>query len=190
MEKSKVVQNIKFYGSFIIIAILLIYIVVQLVAPDVTVRIFGFKPYIVITDSMEPEINVNDLVIITNFDIEELEVDDIITFYADVNYDGDTEIVTHYIYSITSNGNDYTIRTRRYFDDEADYVPDPWVLDQDSVLGQYSFHIPWIGTIGSFLQSPFGIAAVIVNIGIIVGIVYLIKQGEPEKKEPEAEEKA
>jgi len=174
--------------TFLIIAVLTVYIVLQLVAPDLTVRVFGFKPYIVVTDSMEPELSVNDVVVVKRFDVDELEVGDIITFHADVNYDGDNEIVTHYIHAINENGDDITLRTRPYYENEADYSPDPWVLDANDVLGLYSFSIPWIGTIGQFIKSPFGIAAIVVNIGVIVGIVILLKHGK-EEPTPEPESK-
>ena len=187
MKNSQLKDKILTAITFVIVAVLSVYIVIQLVAPDMTVKVFGFKPYIVVTESMEPVINVNDLVIVSNPKVDELEVGDIITFRADINYDGETEVVTHYIMSITQDGEDYRIRTRRYFADEADYSPDPWSLDQNSILGTYSFHIPWIGTIGQFAKSPFGIAAIVVNLGVIGGIVYLLKKAEPKKEATETE---
>ena len=147
--------------------------------PEKTVKVFGFKPYVVITESMEPVINVNDLIFVKNPKISELEVDDIVTFYADINYDGEKEVVTHYIYSIDVNADGDTVfRTHPYFENEADYMPDFWVLGEDDILGQYMFKISKVGAFVQFVQSPFGIAAMVVNIGVIVGIVYLIKKRE------------
>lgn len=180
--KDKIVTVI----AFIIIAVLSMYVVLQIVAPDMTVRVFGFKPYIVITDSMEPELSVNDVVVVTRFDVEDLEVGDIITFHADVNYDGENDIVTHYIHSVNINDGEYSFRTRPYYADPADYSPDPWVLSENDILGVYSFDIPWIGTIGQFVRSPFGIAAIVVNVGVIIGIVIILrnaKEEEPEQTE-------
>jgi signal peptidase len=157
--------------------------------PEQTVKVFQFKPYVVLTQSMEPEINANDIVFVKNFDVEELKKNDIITFYADINYDGEKEIVTHYINSINQNGDgDYIIRTNRYFEDSADIVADPWVLNGDDVLGLYNFHIPWVGTVILFLQSPFGIAAMVVNVGVIVAVVVMIKQGKKEEQTKDTKE--
>ncbi len=177
-------------GLFYLFAFLLVvYIMLELFLPEQTVKVFQFKPYVVLTQSMEPEINVNDMVVVKNFDVEELEEDDIITFYADINYDGTKEIVTHYIYSINENTDgEFIIRTNRYYESASAEVPDPWVLTGDDVLGLYSYHIPWVGTVILFLQSPFGIAALIVNIGVIVAVVVMIKQGK--KEEVEDEEKS
>ena len=182
MKKTNTKELISMIVAFVVIGVLALYIVLQLVAPDLTVKVFGFKPYVVITESMEPVLNVNDMVIVKRFDVEELEAGDIITFRADIDYDGDKEIVTHYIYSIGEDDDGYRIRTRRYYEEESQYAPDNWTLSEDDVLGLYSFHIPWVGSIAQFVKSPFGIAAIIVNVGVIVGIVYIIKYG---KKEPE-----
>lgn len=162
---------------YIIVFILISYILLQAIAPRATVKVFGFKPFVVVTQSMEPVINVNDVVFIKNFDINDLENEDIITFLADVNYDGEKEIVTHYIYSITEDtSGELIIRTHRYFENEEDYIPDNWFLTEDDILGQYMFHIPKIGAVIQFLKSPFGIGAMVFNIGIIITIIYLIKK--------------
>ena len=92
------------------------------------------------------------------------------------NFDGDKEIVTHYIYSIKENSDgDLVFRTHPYFEDSADYVADYWVLSEDDILGEYMFKIPKVGAVVQFAKSPFGIAAMFVNVGVIVGIMYLVK---------------
>lgn len=191
MDKSAIKENVQLFGSIIVIGILLMYIVFQLFIPDMTIRVFGFKPYVVITESMEPVIKVNDMVFVRKFDEEEAEVGDIITFEADIDYNGTKEVVTHYIYSIAEQDGTYYIQTNRYYEEGRDPVPDTWLLTQDDVLGTYWFQVNKLGFLTEFLKSPFGIAAVVVNIGIIGAIVYLIKQGKPEedKQEETTEEK-
>ena len=183
MEKSE--QNSSFWSYFklglfyTVAGILIAYIIISIFMPEKTVKVFGFKPYVVITDSMEPYINVNDLIIVKNPNVDELEVEDIITFYADINYDGEKEIVTHYIYSINENADgDLLIKTHQYYEDGQQVFSDYWTIGEDDVLGQYMFKIPKVGALVQFAKSPFGIAAIVVNIGVIGGIVYLIKKGE------------
>lgn len=180
MKKNKrnlVVELIKTVSFFVVVGVLLFYIILEIFIPRQTIDIVQFKPYIVITQSMEPVINVDDVAIVKNVDINDLKEEDIITFYADINYDGDKEVVTHYVYSIGEDGNgETTIRTRRYFEDEADIIADTWRLSEDDIIGRYLFKIPMIGIPIRFIQSPFGIAAIIVNAGVIFGIVWLIKK--------------
>jgi signal peptidase len=44
------------------------------------------------------------------------------------------------------------------------------------------FKVPWVGVPIRFLQSPFGIAAIIVNAGVIAGIVILLKEDKKKTK--------
>ncbi|MFU8793379.1 MAG: signal peptidase I [Acholeplasmataceae bacterium] len=189
--QSKPWDIVKTVIFFVVAGILLSYILIEAFLPTQTVHVFGFKPYVVITRSMEPEIRVNDIVVVKQFDAEDLEVDDIITFMADINYDGTKEVVTHYIHSITENSQgDLIFRTRRYYEDPADYVPDTWFLAESDILGEYMFQIPRLGVLVLFLQSPFGIAALVVNVGVIIAVVKIIKTPKKEETvEVEQEEK-
>ncbi|MDA3931577.1 MAG: signal peptidase I [Tenericutes bacterium] len=182
LKDNKVFNIVKIVLFYLIIAFLSLFIFMEIFAPRQTVKVFGFKPYYVMTQSMEPVLEVHDLIVVKNFDVEDLEEEDIITFYADIDYNGEKEIVTHYIYSIAKNASgDYVIRTHRYYEDDQNIAPDPWFLSKDDVLGLYNFHVPLLGYVIQFLQSPFGIAALVVNGGIIAAIVILIKREKKEK---------
>ncbi len=179
----KVFRWIRSILFFLVVGILLSYIVIEAFFPSQTVKIYGFKPYVVLTQSMEPEINVDDVVVVTRPDTETLEEGDIITFLADINNDGVKNIVTHYVYSIEEDSSgDLEIRTRRHYEDPDDISPDPWLVTEEDVLGEYLFTVPNIGVIIRFLQSPFGLAAITVN-ALIIGAVVVLLKGE--KKTPE-----
>lgn len=181
MKKQKtnlIWNNLKSILFYVVAGILLAYIVIEIFIPSQTIKIFQFKPYVVVTESMEPVINVNDLIIVTNPNLDELEVGDIVTFSADIDYNGTKEVVTHYIYSIETNSQgNRTYRTVRNGSD----VPDAWLLLDDDILGSYAFKIPKLGVLINFAKSPFGIAAISVNVIVIVLIVYLIKSGKKEQ---------
>ncbi len=167
---------------FALVGLLLFYVLLEIFIPRQTINIVQVKPYIVITQSMEPVINVDDMVVIRNVDVDNLEEGDIITFYADINFDNEDEVITHYVHSIDENNSDETIiRTRRYFEDESDIIVDTWALTEEDIIGQYMFKIPKIGVPIRFLQSPFGIAALIVNAAVISGIVILLKEDKKTK---------
>lgn len=176
-SKKQVLNLIGSIVFFVFAGLLILYILLELFLPTMTIKIFQFKPYVVITESMEPVINVDDLIIVTNPQIEQLEVGDIITFEADIDYNTTKEIVTHYIYSITENNGEYVIRTNRY----GSNVPDTWVLSGDDVIGVYAFRIPQLGVIINFAKSPFGIAAIAVNVIVIGAIIYIVKTNKKEK---------
>jgi signal peptidase len=171
---------------FLLAALLLAYILVEAFAPSQTVRIFGFKPYVVLTQSMEPKINVDDVVIVKRPNTESLEVGDIITFSVDINNDGNDEVVTHYVYSLEYDSSmALTIKTHPHFENPDNITPDRWELSEDNLLGEHILTVPYIGLVIRFLQSPFGIAALAVNAAIVVGIIYLLKRDNPATSEKE-----
>ncbi len=181
-----IIENIKITISMAIIGALLLYIGTTIFMPELTIKIFQFKPYIVATESMEPYYKVNDMVVATSFNIDEAEVGDIITFKADIDYNGTDEIVTHYIYSIDTSGEEAIIRTNRHFDDNESVTPDTWLIPESDVIGFVSFHIPYAGLAIGFIKSPFGIGVILLNIAIFAGVKYIAKKNDQtvEQKQP------
>ena len=68
----------------VILALVLIFNLIIMIQsksnPDEVPGIFGYKPFVVTSGSMESEISVGDLVFVKNIDAKELKVDDIIAF--------------------------------------------------------------------------------------------------------------
>jgi len=186
MDKMKVKEILNFTGQllfFLVSGLLLLFIVLELFLPKMTVKIFQYKPYTVVTDSMEPVIFVGDMVIVknpTNKRIDSLQVGDIITFEGDIDLNGVKEVITHYIMVI--NVDDEGFRTYRT-NSEVSSNPDPWVISDQDILGVYAFRIPWIGNLVNFVRSPYGIAAISVNVIVIGAIIYIVKTGKKEKIE-------
>ena len=188
----KIIGNFLFYG---VAAILLFSIVVELFSPDKTIDIIGFKSFVVVSRSMEPVINVNDIVIVTKVDDDELEVGDIISFYAylptiEKDTQGNTiyqrSVVTHYLGELIQHNGETIIKT--YGTSNAEGVFDTWTNEQgiptelttEDILGRVSFKIPWIGFIlllGIILtQNPIFFGLVVLNIVIIIVLIKVIRK--------------
>lgn len=181
-----IIENVKIILSMGFIGALLLYIGMNIFVPDMVVKVFQFQPYVVVTESMEPEINVNDMVVVKQFDIDEAEVGQIITFEADIDYNGTKEVVTHYIYSIDDSKEETIIRTHRHYEEGETITPDTWLLTADDVIGSYSFHIQYAGLIVGFFKSVYGIAIVVLNVIIFSAAKYINnRMKEKEQKNTE-----
>ncbi len=178
-----IIENIKLVVSMTIIGAILLYIGTMVFMPNLTIKIFRFQPFVVVTESMEPVINVNDMIIATPFDIEEAKVGDIITFEADIDFNGTKEVVTHYIYSIDRTGETPIIRTNRHFEEGEEIVPDTWLLTSNDIIGTHSTTIKYAGLLVGFLKSTLGIAVIVFNIVIISAIAYINKLHEKQKQQ-------
>lgn len=114
--------------------------------------VFGYKFFIVQTDSMSDTFRAGDIVIVNEIDPTTLVAGDIITFISQ-NEDSFNETITHKIRSLTKDENGepafVTYGTTTDSDDET-------VVTYPYILGKYSFHLPWIGRFFQFLKTTPG----------------------------------
>ena len=78
-QKNNVWKLVRTVLFFLVSGLLVLYILFELFIPDMTIKVFQFKPFVVITNSMEPKIDVDDLIFVVNVDPDNLKEGDIIT---------------------------------------------------------------------------------------------------------------
>lgn len=114
--------------------------------------IFKLKTYVILTDSMEPNIPTYSLVVNKALDKDDkIKKDSIVTFKIERNKE-DTYL-THY-YRETKKAND----GKTYYRTQPQGVKDqydPYYTKRSDIVGTYLFHIPFIGKTILFLQSKF-----------------------------------
>lgn len=126
---------------------------------------FGFGAAVVLSGSMEPELSVNDLIIVS--DADSYERNDIVV------YQGGRSLVVHRIISIDGE----TVLTKG----DANNVEDA-PIQLSAIKGKVIFHIPFVGNIVGALKTPVG------TLAIIVAIVLLLEiPRQNEKKRDNAE---
>ena len=156
-------------------------------------HIFGYRAYIVLTDSMSAtDFNAGDLVLVKQTDVNTLKAGDIITFISqDSENFGD--VVTHKIREVTRDSQGelafVTYGTTTGVDD-ATLVTGPYVL------GKYELAIPMVGTFFNFLKTPQGyILCIFLPFMLLivyqgVNCVRLFRWYKGEQMEQMAEERA
>lgn len=128
--------------------------------------LFGF--YTIISPSMEPNINVYDVVLVKKTNINKLKKGDVITFYSTNNYFGDTPI-THRITNIDDRTSIIVKGDHNEKADNEKVIP-------KNIIGKVILVIPSLGKLQFFLASKSGfiIAIIIPAIVIITYDVYKI----------------
>lgn len=132
-------------------------------------RIGNISVFNIISESMEPTINVNDLIVIKKIDQAEIANGDIITYKRK-----DDSIVTHRIVKI-SKGNENTYTTKG----DNNEIEDDETIKHSQVYGKYLFKIKGIGNFVEDLQKNNGLISVI----LIIIIFIIIKNGSDKKRE-------
>lgn len=130
------------------------------------IPLFGF--YTIISPSMEPNINVYDVVLVKKTDINKLRKGDVITFYSTNNYFGDTPI-THRIVNIDDRTS---ITVKGDHNEKADNEK----VIPKNIIGKVILVIPSLGKLQFFLASKSGfvVAIIIPAIVIITYDIYKI----------------
>lgn len=115
--------------------------------------IFGYKAYIVNTDSMaKTDFDAGDLIFVKEVHPATLVEGDIIT-YVSQNSENFGEVITHKIRKLTydAEGNPgfITYGTTTDTDDEV-------IVTYPYILGKYTSHLPGVGTFFNFLKTTQG----------------------------------
>ena len=196
MKKQKTTQTIKTILFYVVTLFLLVYVSLSLFLPEKVIDVFRFQLTTIstLTESMRPTIEPGDVIMLKKVDEEDIEINDVISFYnyaRGQNRQGETVWIkiriVHRLIDIddetgayiTQGDNNTSIDT---IYDENGNITD---LTYDQVIGAYVFRLPFVGTIVTGLRNPVLVGLLIVNIGIIVVIVKLVKKKEEPKTEGE-----
>ncbi len=193
-KKKHPILNIIFY---VVVFVMLFYVVVNTFFPDQSINILGFKSYVVVSDSMEPDIHVNDMVVVTKIKQEDLKVGDVISFYTylptnQVDSLGNRiylkSVVTHYLAAIIDTDGVITYKTHRAgvaddaYDDWNDINGNPTDITYSDIIGTVQFVIPSVGVVMRVLTNPIMVILIVANIAIIVTVVKVTKKALKEVK--------
>ena len=193
----KILNIVKSVVVWLVVAIavfMMIFTVVSVTSFNRNDRnLFGFRVYIVNTDSMSAtHFDAGDLIFVKQTDPAELKEGDVIT-YISQNTDSFGENITHRIRkkTVDAAGNPGFVTYGTTTDtDDATIVTYPYVM------GKYQFKIPKMGTFFSFLKTPQGyIACIFVPFMLLIvyqGIncIKLFRKYKGEQMEEMQEEKA
>ncbi len=131
---------------------------------DEVPSIGGTFPLIVLTDSMVPEIYSGDLIICKTADAEDIEVNDVISFFDPAG--NGTSIVTHRVIEIIEDDGEIFFRTRG----DNNNTEDKELVPAENLVGVYKMRIAGAGHIAMFMQSTAGlIICVVLPIILLVG---------------------
>jgi len=125
----------------------------------------GTVPFIVLTDSMYPDIKSGDLILCKTIEPEDVEVDDVISFYDPAG--NGTSVVTHKVIEIVEEDGALFFRTKGINNNTEDRV----LVPADKVIAEYSgIRIPGAGNLAIFMQSTAGLlVCVVLPIILFVG---------------------
>ncbi|MFB6104376.1 MAG: signal peptidase I [Halobacteriaceae archaeon] len=116
--------------------------------------------YVVLSDSMSPEIQAGDIVVVDDVEPETLERGDIITFRRE-RQDGPDRI-THRIVEVQQTADGLRFWTKGDANDKRDPQP----VEPQNVIGSVWFRIPAVGFLFVFAETDLGLVVFLILPGV------------------------
>ena len=126
--------------------------------------VMGYKPFIVLSGSMEKIINIGDLAITKNIDSKKIKIGDVIAFRKD------NIVILHRVKEIHNDGDLLKFKTKG----DNNNVADDFFVDSNLIEGVLYTKIPYLGSVLLFLSKPVGLIIIILVIIVISMGLYFI----------------
>ena len=117
---------------------------------------------------MQPQLNINDVIVVKKCDIRDLNKNDIITFTKD------EKIISHRIVKIIEKEHDRAFVTKG----DHNKINDKGVVEKEQIYGKVIFSIPKVGKIIEYIQNEKSFIQVVV----LIIIIFILINMKDEKK--------
>lgn len=134
---------------------------------------FGFKSFVIISESMEPTIMTGDAILVKEVKQEELKVKDIISFQ-----DGDS-INTHRIVEILEDNGIIKYKTKG----DNNKKEDKELVTYDKIEGVYQFRIKGFGKIVEMIKNKMTLVVLLIILVLISACQVRINKKRLTRKE-------
>lgn len=170
-NKKNKIKKVLTIAIYILLVPLLIYnlsLIFQAVLnPNETPSFLGIKSYVILSGSMQPELNIGDIAIVKDIQENELQNGDIISFR-----EGQT-VVTHRIIDIETIDNQKQFTTKGDNNNSVDKKN----INIDVIEGKVIAVIPFLGKIGLMLKGKITII-----LSVIIFYAYLVRSEKIKNK--------
>ena len=140
----------------------------SLIHPDEIPGFFEWKPFIVLSSSMETEIYSGDLAIVKEVDTKEIKKNDIIAFQEN------GIVITHRVIDIVEENGATRYVTKGDNNEEADNE----LVKPEQVEGKFIHRIARLGNLAMFMQTPIGM---VVSLSIPILLLLIVQKNENDK---------
>lgn len=175
-------RKMQIFKKIISIIILIILITILFVSgtilidsclhPDEVPSFFGWKPFIVLSGSMETQISAGDIVVVKEIDTQNLKKGDIIAFKED------DVVITHRIDEVEEKDGQVQYITKG----DNNKAQDIGTVLPNQIEGVFKFKISRLGNLAMFVQTPLGM---IVCLSIPIIIIILLQTADSKKEKEE-----
>lgn len=159
LKRIKQILGIVLIAVFLICFIYILFIRISGGAPGM----FGYNLLRVSSASMEPELNVGEIIVVKEVDPATLQLGDVITYRGEER-DFAGKLITHQISKEPYEKDGVYYFTTRGI--QPNLVDDP-EIDETQVLGKVIYKLPLLGTVYDFFSQWYGLVAILAIIILV-----------------------
>lgn len=148
-------------------------IVKSYTSPDTVPDFMGYKPFIVLSGSMEPTIMTGDMVFVKETDASMLQKGDVVA------YRSGESVITHRIMEVVDENGE----TRYVTQGDANNAADEAKISASDVEGIYISRIAGLGNLAIFMQTTTGMILFVVCPLILFVVYDIFRRKVRDKKE-------
>ena len=153
----------KLFKCIILTILISLFIINLILSFEENTHILGIYMFNIVSSSMEPNLEINDVVIVKKCPANELKEGDIITFLQD------DRTISHRILKITNDEGELKFITKG----DNNEIADKDEVDSDKIYGKVLFSVKRIGKIIQYIQNVRGFINIIIFAIIIFVLVSL-----------------
>ena len=187
-RKHRALHWVGLIGCMVLLPIFLINLILIIESfanPGAVPGVLGLSPMIVVTDSMNPEIESGDMIIVRKVNAESVTAGDVIAFFDPT--DPKREVVmTHRVQEVTKyESGGLAWRTKG----DANNTADPVLIPGENLVGTYKMKIPYLGKIALFMRTVPGLLlCVFLPLVLLIGTDLVRQNLMDKRREKENEE--
>lgn len=171
IEKVRKILNFIFFPLVLLIFLLILYVGYEkFVLHEENINFLGFRFFVVMTGSMEPNYNRGDLIVVKETPIQNLKVGDVINYVSK----NSKNTVTHRITEIVQENGEKSYKTKGDNNNSVDSE----LVEANQIQGVLLFKISKVGALISKMLTGTGI----VIIFLLVFISYIRSSKREEKR--------
>lgn len=164
--------------SFAMIACSIFVLLSVLMTPKGEVpNICGYSFMQVLTGSMEPNIPVSSIIAVKRVDVDEIKVDDVISFYSDDPL-LQGNVNTHRVIQIMEEDGNITFQTKG----DANAIADRYAVRGEKIVGKVIFSSLLLGKTIRVLKNPIVFFPIIIIPLFLITVINLIKSVKTAKQ--------
>jgi len=150
----------KIFKYIILIVFIVLFVTNLILSFEENTHILGIYMFNIVSESMEPTLDKNDVVFVKKCNVSKLKKGDIITF------EQDGRVISHRIIDIIKQNGILKFETKG----DNNKIADPDKVSEEQVYGKVLCRVKKVGQVVSYIQNARGF----INVVIFAIIVYIL----------------